>query len=81
MWTFFDDQVEDFSSKREILEFAINKEGSCDIKNREISLICENTSQIFENMDAESGSLPLKVGEFTCMIKANLGNSFMVLSQ
>jgi hypothetical protein len=28
---------------REILEFAINKEGSSDIKNREISFICENT--------------------------------------
>jgi hypothetical protein len=24
-------------------EFAINKEGTSDIKNREISLICENT--------------------------------------
>jgi hypothetical protein len=32
-----------FSSKREILEFAINNEGSSDIKNREIFLICENT--------------------------------------
>jgi hypothetical protein len=28
--------------KREILEFAIKK-GSSDIKNREISLVCENT--------------------------------------
>jgi hypothetical protein len=24
---------------------------------------------IFENMTEESGSVPLKVGEFTCMIK------------
>jgi hypothetical protein len=32
-----------FFKTREILEVAINKEGISDIKNREISLICENT--------------------------------------
>jgi hypothetical protein len=49
-----------FFKKREILEFAINKEGSSDIKRRQISLICENTpyfKKIFENMAAVSGSL------------------------
>jgi hypothetical protein len=41
----------DFSSKkREILEFAINKEGNSDIKNREISLICENTPYFQKNL-------------------------------
>jgi hypothetical protein len=48
-----------------------NKEGCSDIKKRENSLICENTpyfKKSFENMAAESGSLPLKVGEFTCML-------------
>jgi hypothetical protein len=43
-------------------------------KNREIlefSFICENTpylKKIFESMAAKSGSLPLQVGEFTCML-------------
>jgi hypothetical protein len=32
-----------FFKKREILEFAMNKEESFDIKKRKISLICENT--------------------------------------
>jgi hypothetical protein len=32
-----------FFKRREILEFAINKEGSSDTKRREIFLICENT--------------------------------------
>jgi hypothetical protein len=36
--------------KREILEFAINKEGSYDIKNREISLFCENTPYFKKNL-------------------------------
>jgi hypothetical protein len=65
---FFDDQVGGFSSKREILEFAINKEGSSYIKNRFIFLSCENTpyfKKFFENMAVERGSLQLNVGEFT----------------
>jgi hypothetical protein len=60
---------ESFFKKREILEFAIMKEESFDIKKREISLICESTPY-FKNMAAESSSLPLKVGEFTCMIES-----------
>jgi hypothetical protein len=39
-----------FFRKREILEFSINKEGSSDIKNREISLICENTPYFKKNL-------------------------------
>jgi hypothetical protein len=50
MSTFFDDQVGDFSSKREILEFAMNKEGSSDIKNREITLVCENSLYFMKNL-------------------------------
>jgi hypothetical protein len=43
--------VGDFSSKRgRFLEFTINKEGSSDIKNREISLICENTPYFKKNL-------------------------------
>jgi hypothetical protein len=55
------------------IEFAINKEGSSDIK-KELSFICEILCilrKIFENMAAESGSLLLKVGEFTCMCDEN----------
>jgi hypothetical protein len=36
--------------KREILEFAIKKEGSSDIKRREISLFCENTPYFKKNL-------------------------------
>jgi hypothetical protein len=36
--------------KREILEFAINKEESSDIKKREISLICGNTPYFKKNL-------------------------------
>jgi hypothetical protein len=51
MWTFFNDLVWDFSSKRGgILEFAINKEGSSDIKSIGISLICENTPYFKKNL-------------------------------
>jgi hypothetical protein len=39
-----------FFKKREILEFAINKEESSEIKNREISLICENTPYLKKNL-------------------------------
>jgi hypothetical protein len=42
--------VGDFSSKREILEFAINKEESSDINKREISLFCENTPYFKKNL-------------------------------
>jgi hypothetical protein len=35
---------------REILEFAINKEESSDIKNRETSLIYENTPYFKKNL-------------------------------
>jgi hypothetical protein len=41
----------DFSSKRGLfLEFAINKEGSSDIKNTEISLVCENAPYFKKNL-------------------------------
>jgi hypothetical protein len=68
MWTFFQwSSGRFFFKKSEILEFAINKEESSDIKKREISLICENTPNFKKNLwnahvAAESGSLPLKVG-------------------
>jgi hypothetical protein len=39
-----------FFKKREILEFAINKEGNFDIKNREITIICENTPYFKKNL-------------------------------
>jgi hypothetical protein len=39
-----------FLQKREILEFAINKEGSSNNKKREISLICENTPHFKKNL-------------------------------
>jgi hypothetical protein len=51
MLTFFTDQVGDFFfKKREILEFAMNKEESSDIKKRKISLICENTPYFKKNL-------------------------------
>jgi hypothetical protein len=39
-----------YFKKREILEFAKDKEGSSDFKNREISLICENTAYFKKNL-------------------------------
>jgi hypothetical protein len=57
-----------FFKKREILEFAINKEESSDrfLYFGKIPLILR---KIFENIAAESGNLTLKVGGFTCMGK------------
>jgi hypothetical protein len=56
-FSFFDDQVEDFFLQKEGDFRICNKQRSSDIKNREISLICENTpnlKKIFENMESLS---------------------------
>jgi hypothetical protein len=70
--------------KREILEFAINKEESSDINKREISLVCENNPYFKKNLwkyGCKKGESPAK-SEFTCMHElTNLGVPGPILKQ
>ena len=67
MWTFFNDQVGEFpSKKRDILEFTVEKKGNLVLKEMEILNFVKNTSY-FMHWGAERGIFHLKVEKFACM--------------